>query len=1323
MNEQERVVRARGTLEQRRMQEALGQPYRPADVILKQPLDQELKQYQGRINAARAMNQHIEDNIVGRFHNLARIALQHLDPSDPFHSLYTALSRLHLMAPVGWAPKDKFGTEKTLGNMNFDKARGPILRLNMDEFNRRKAEGQNLHSLFMHAVGHEATHAATARAMLTNAALKSEMTTLLRHARDALGKTAKGEWSHYGLTDPFEFVAEAFSNERFQSALRNLQVPVRQSLWDHFKDLVRRVIGMPAGEKTSNVLDAVMSRQGELFQHPGDLNLSEGRREALQSMDLRDAHSQSIVGHTLDRLADGIRTEGELAHTVRNLGHDVLEKADVQGRLLSLMSPRQMSDFFSKHFRQADGSNPYKRYFDTFFRRNADNNAMMEKVGKTSNTWSRLEEKHGIDTAHKFSRLLHDATLYGVHPDVPLAAAANEHLEGDRAEARHEELAGIYKSLPEDYRLHYQELKKYYADSQREATAQILHNALHSMLTKGENAAMTVKDFDATYKPEDIHKLGLNTDEGLRREFGTDLSDAEIHVLTKIGTNIEGQKGPYFPLTRHGDYVTTAERDLGTKAFADSASANAYVASQRQDDPTLVVKLKKLDDGSYTVNTREREVRMAETKSEAGQNKTELAARYGEANVSPVQLRADLYREQASITAGSALDRILDALNGNPAAQNAVKDFYLQSLAEQSFRKRELSRSNVRGVQVENQHRAFAQYGRSASYYVSQLRYGRHLANALGDVQDVVRGHTDESQISAVRMGQLAKELVMRDKISRDPYIVGKIARAGTSFTRFAMMTSVSHWFVRASQPYMLSAPWLAARHGLGATMGAMQRAQALIMHPLASEAVDSVAGFKGMISSIAAEKTYSVMDQVNAHILARAGAEGKNYVAMLKNLRDNGIIDMSMATELRDIAGGNSTRITRVLNASQGMLHLVEVNNRCMTAIAAYDLAKGKGMDHDGATEFAKDAVAVTHNDYSYGNTPRAFMAQASGALGGMRPLLTQFMRYPQHVYAMLVQSTLQALHGASADEKATGFKTLAGVLGTHLAVAGLVGGLAVQPIKWAVGLAAAAASATGVTDQPFSVANALSGEAYERLVREATSELFGTDVGEIVAGGLPRAIGLDLSQRLALGQLYFVNMRTDSNASVIGSLMQSFGGAWLSQLTDTAQGMSDFAHGKFAQGIEQVSPHIIRDLVRATRFAQDGVVNNAGNTIIPAAQLTPEEIFLQAMGFTPSRFAEAYAKKATETDVQHQLQDEHKALTQAYVGAATPEDRGKVMDKVVAYNKAHPGFELRPSSLFKAVQSKAEADREIQTFGARIQARQRPEIGGYGSVYNANR
>ncbi len=427
------------------------------------------------------------------------------------------------------------------------------------------------------------------------------------------------------------------------------------------------------------------------------------------------------------------------------------------------------------------------------------------------------------------------------------------------------------------------------------------------------------------------------------------------------------------------------------------------------------------------------------------------------------------------------------------------------------------------------------------------------------------------------------------------------------------------------------------------------------------------------------------------------------------------------MATELSDIGKGKSTGLSsRVLDASRVMLHLIEVNNRAMTAIAARELGLKAGMTEAQAIEHASDAISVTHNDYSYGNTPRLFMAQAKGILGGARPLMFQFMKYPQQVYGMMISSGLAALKGKTPAERAIGLKTLTGVLATHLLAAGAMG-VTIQPIKWALGALMAGASARGLTDQPYTLASALSGDTYDHMLRGVMNELFGTELGEITSKGLPSALGIDLSQRMALGSTYQFHLKTDSDASTLGSLLETFGGPWLNVGENFYDSGKKFLSGDPIGGIQGMSPHIIRDLVKAGMMSQNGVVNNAGISLIPAEKLSGPELFAQSLGFHPEAVAEVQQRNNAERTLQGALTDRRKSLIQEYT-AADPADRGAVWAKVAEFNKDHPGFGLTYSDLRRAQVTRTQQQKEMLTYGAKLRSKQIPEITAEGSRYNVH-
>jgi hypothetical protein len=298
-----------------------------------------------------------------------------------------------------------------------------------------------------------------------------------------------------------------------------------------------------------------------------------------------------------------------------------------------------------------------------------------------------------------------------------------------------------------------------------------------------------------------------------------------------------------------------------------------------------------------------------------------MAAMYGDKNVSPVQLKDTLVSRDSAISGDQGLSTLLNKLGDNDAAKAAIKDFYLRSLADSSFRKHEARRKSRRGVNYEHQHRTFATYAKAASYYTAQLRFGWRMAEAKSKMREMAREHTDESEISAIRMAQIVREIYKRDEMTLSPSELSNVARKGSALAHFMLLTSPSYWMINATQPYTVLLPWLGARAGYGTATAALANAQKLIASPLMTESFTSWGGLKALKSKVAAEKAFTVLEQVEEHIKNRAGAKAPDYLDMLKQLKRQSIIDLSFVAELREIAAGEGdSTISRVLDASRIM-------------------------------------------------------------------------------------------------------------------------------------------------------------------------------------------------------------------------------------------------------------------------------------------------------------------------------------------------------------------------------------------------------------------
>jgi hypothetical protein len=116
---------------------------------------------------------------------------------------------------------------------------------------------------------------------------------------------------------------------------------------------------------------------------------------------------------------------------------------------------------------------------------------------------------------------------------------------------------------------------------------------------------------------------------------------------------------------------------------------------------------------------------------------------------------------------------------------------------------------------------------------------------------------------------------------------------------------------------------------------------------------------------------------------------------AMIDQLRANGIIDESLATEVAAAAeGGILSRylpgtflksknlaftVRRVSSMAAVPFQLIEQYNRRITALATYRLAIKAGMDQETATQEAHTAIEKTQFEYARWNRPRLFRGKQS--------------------------------------------------------------------------------------------------------------------------------------------------------------------------------------------------------------------------------------------------------------------------------------------------------------------------------------------------------
>ncbi len=1134
---------------------------------------------------------------------------------------------------------------------------------------------------FVHTLVHEATHAASAAELLRNDALRAAWQQLRRATYSRLNKLSKSSKFAYGDANVLEFVAEVFSNKELQDEMRNARVEsFKGTLWERAVELVRRLLGMPQEYET--LLDIAMSLRDSTFSGRQITLRDNGKLASISDRPTLSLARIPFTGVDIsDRLIDNFKSTKNWRDAVYDLAKR--SKENVGTGTLGALTMSQISDFFSNTF--SDGS--LSRYYDAFTRRNADNSKNMEAVDAYSREWTKLIEKHGGEQAANFSRVMTQATVHAVHPDLPITAKENAHLVTKDQRAKHAELAKMYAALPA-WHSHYQALKKYYRDTHDKQQALAVLNALRAYLTTGKNPEISVKEFDSLYTEDNVLAKKLNTKKGLQAEFGDKLDKAALVSIAQLGALRTMSEGPYFPLKRFGQYTTYAKKLRETKHFNTVKDLAAYREELRAKDPTL--QFKRGED-NLTLEVWDEEFRMAETPSQARDDYNELVSLYGRENTKPINLKREEFNKAPAISGTRGLKSILDRLEGNAAAQAAVKNFYLASLAESSFRKHEKQRQNTRGFRETDQHRTFATYSKAAAYYMSQLRYGWKMADARADIGKF-------AQDNGLRAGQVAKEIRLRDEMTTDPEEISTLVQKASEVSQFMLLSSVSYWLVNMSQPWLVTQPYLGAKYGWKETAQALTQAQALIAPPLLDQAKDSWAGLRvlGKGGKTVAENAFMVLDDVRAEIRNKLGEKtAKPYLDMLTDLQRRSIIDLSFVAELRQIADGSNvnTPWQRTLDATRIMAHLTEVNNRIMTAIAAYDLSFAKYGDHDLAVSAAEQAVEHTQFNYSGANSPRYFQSD-------LGRIAFQFMKYPQHMYALMARQTMRTFSNNPTERKEA-FKILGGVFATHFAVGGLIGAT-LQPLKIIAGMIMA-----GLDDEDDRAQDVISGAKFDMKLREWSSGLLNDDLGRAVSKGPVGAmLGTDLSARMSLGSLYFLDLNPESAETLLGSIGMTFGGPSVGIAANAYKAMQYVVEGDVAKAVETTAPKFLKDLMRAKRFAEEGITGRDGTTYLGADSLSARDVGLQALGFGTMKASESFSRGEAIRTKQDVESAKRSRLIRGMVNATSDSERAAALEAIREYSKGAVNPITR-SDILKAMRRRVDRNARIDEFGADLRGR----------------
>lgn len=633
--------------------------------------------------------------------------------------------------------------------------------------------------------------------------------------------------------------------------------------------------------------------------------------------------------------------------------------------------------------------------------------------------------------------------------------------------------------------------------------------------------------------------------------------------------------------------------------------------------------------------------------------------------------RAEMEKNGFSVDGGKRMDnktimqkvdpkfvsKIAEHLNSvDPKLADDVWQHFLRNMPEMSMRKAFIHRQGRLGFTADAL-RAFGNTTFHSAHQIAKLENVHQLQGHLQNAESQARQLEVDNDSEAHWSAPLVKELKERHEWAMQPQASSLAARLTALGHFWYLGTSPAHAFIFATQNPMVAFPTLAAKHGWTAAGRELARAQG------------QYAGSWGPLANRLRGDERDAFDEAQ-----RIGLFSRTNANTLLGVKEAGGSDYNpngVWTKAKEVAGY--------------LMHKADEMNRQTTFLAAYRLGRADGMDHNSAIMHAEDMTWDSHFDYSNANRAKPMQSGAAKVVF----LFRQYMMNMVYRIARDARNGLIPGEASSANTpelRSEARQRLVGVLGQLALASGTTG----MPLYWAV--EAIVNTIMGDEDKPYDMTTA---------ARAHLTQQFGPTASKAIMDGPFDALsGATLSSRVELNHLWlkdvppeldgqdkFLHMLGEA-AGPIGSIaMSGFEAAKLAK------------EQQYERAIETLSPKVLRDQMKAVRFAREGAVNLKGEEVMGKDEFTKKDIFLQSMGFTPSSLQTRYEQNSaikTEADL---IKQRRELLMNRLFLAAHNDDAQGVQDAMDAANKfsvKNPGVAIRGDNIIGAARSRAKMSAE---------------------------
>lgn len=647
----------------------------------------------------------------------------------------------------------------------------------------------------------------------------------------------------------------------------------------------------------------------------------------------------------------------------------------------------------------------------------------------------------------------------------------------------------------------------------------------------------------------------------------------------------------------------------------------------------------------------------------------------------------------------------LKAINGE--FQRNVQQFFLNMLPDIAVNKVMVHRNYVPGFSSDMV-RSYLFRTQVGGRALANLYASAKMSEATKDMVQVAKdaqlgNDPKRAQIIQNTVTELFKREAQRPMMVKNDYIDTAVAMNHAYF----LGMSPSYVAVNLTQVGVLLWPELSKKHSFVKSAQAISRVTPLAFKILKKTMADGkAAGWKHFPDA-----------SITRQGLKEAGVNDKDANFVMRVVL-SGLLDIGSQTreQARVIEGRSDSKTELALRWASAAGYYSEMFTRLIAALSARELhgEDGTVAGNEALHEYVTETVNQSMLQYETWNRARA--TGKMGLAGEFTPIMTSFMQYTFQVTEKLFRELHDAFKGETAAER----KASRDFLMAHLAAMTALTGTLGMPMA-AVFAAVFDKLKDGFGDPDDEPSN------IQASFRNLMSDMLGKDAAEIVTRGLPRAIGIDVSQRageqnlLPYGHM-FARLLTDRRKwdDVAKEWALDTLGSPVSMISNIVKGGGQIATGNVWDGMQSIVPNAIKGPMKAYSLSDDGYVDGKGNKMPMSSGAW--DVLTQAMGFTPSAKAEySEARGVQQTlkgDMYRRASDIRKNLTSA-IESGDMDAARQLYAEAMQFDQKNPGFRVLhglKSTLASRAREREKARRSGTPLGIDPQLADRTRFANFG-------